>query len=73
MPTDSANKEELISMLRNSEGGLGSFMTEEEIKEYESRHMNHPEKIGEVDTNSFLQAAEESFKAMPLSMLGPNR
>ncbi|MBQ7608084.1 MAG: hypothetical protein IJU76_08970 [Desulfovibrionaceae bacterium] len=63
------NENDGISVLRSFEGGVGSFMTTEEIKEYESRHRNHSEKCTPINTEAFLEGAKESFKAMPLSMV----
>lgn len=69
MSTPQNNENDVISMLRSFEGGMGNFMTTEEIKEYESRHRNHPEKCTPINIEAFLEGAKESFKAMPLSMM----
>ncbi|MBR3663435.1 MAG: hypothetical protein IKO41_20720 [Lachnospiraceae bacterium] len=64
-----ATQQDLISALRNFDGGFDSFMTPEEIQDFEKRRQNQPENSSPIDTDEFLRAAEESFSAMPISVL----
>lgn len=59
----------IISMMRQHEGGLGSFLTDQEKQAIRDSHSNHPENTKPIDMEKFLASADDSFKSMPLTML----
>ena len=67
-----ASDSDLIGVMRQHDGGLGSFLTDAEKQAIKESHSNHPENKTPIDMNKFLAAANDSFTSMPLTMLGQN-